>query len=67
MNYPRAIAGVFAGCGSLLLIYQGYITEGVGILSAMLGFFIGEANGERKTVSAIEKRLALLEESGSGT
>ena len=48
MNYSRIIAGVFCGAGALLLIWKGEITAGVGILSAMLGFFIGEHNGYRK-------------------
>lgn len=48
MNYPRAIAGIFCGAGALLLIYMEHVTEGVTILAAMLGFFVGEANGERK-------------------
>lgn len=49
MNVPKAIAGIFAGAGALLLIYEGYITEGGMILTTMLGFFVGEANGKRIT------------------
>lgn len=56
MNYQREIAGVFVGCGALLLIYLGEITAGVSLLGAMVGFFIGEKNGERKV------RESLLEE-----
>lgn len=48
MNIPRIVAGAFAGAGGLLLIYKGHITEGGMILTTMLGFFVGEANGERK-------------------
>lgn len=48
MNYHRLIAGIFAGSGALLLIYQGYMSEGAIILSAMMAFFVGEKNGERK-------------------
>ena len=48
MNWPRIIAGIFAGSGALLLIYRGEITAGVSILSAMVGFFVGEHNGIRK-------------------
>lgn len=47
MNYNRMIAGCFAGGGALLLIYKGYISEGAIILSAMMAFFVGEANGKR--------------------
>ena len=47
MNYPKAIAGIFAGSGALLLIYQGYVEYGMIILSTMLGFFVGEANGRK--------------------
>ena len=48
MDIPRCIGGFFAGAGALLLIYQGYITEGAIILGTMLGFFVGEKNGARK-------------------
>jgi len=48
MNWPRIIAGIFCGCGALLLIYKGEITAGVSILSAMVGFFVGEHNGYKK-------------------
>jgi len=50
VNYPRIIAGVFAGVGALLLISQGEITAGVSILSAMVGFFVGERNGYRRAL-----------------
>lgn len=46
-NYPRLLAGSFAGAGALLLIWQGNITEGAIILSAMVGFFVGEKNGQK--------------------
>lgn len=45
----RAIAGIFIGSGALLLIYLGEVPAGAGLLGAMVGFFIGEYNGERKT------------------
>lgn len=48
MNVPRIIAGIFCGCGALLLIYKGEIAAGVSILSAMVGFFVGEHNGIKK-------------------
>lgn len=46
--YERAIAGIFGGAGALLLIYKGEITAGTAILSAMIAFFVGEKNGQRK-------------------
>ena len=46
--FERIIAGVFCGVGALILIYQGHITEGALILGTMLGFFVGEKNGQRK-------------------
>jgi len=48
LNWVRIVAGTFAGIGALLLIHKGNITEGVTILATMLGFFVGEANGQRK-------------------
>lgn len=47
MNYAKMLAGAFAGAGGLLLIYQGNTMEGMIILSTMLGFFVGEANGKK--------------------
>jgi len=47
MNYSRSIAGVFVGAGALLLIYKGHVTEGCLLLGTMLGFFVGEKNGQR--------------------
>lgn len=47
MNVERVVAGVFVGAGALLLIYEGYIEVGTTLLGAMLGFFVGEANGAR--------------------
>lgn len=46
-NYPRLLAGAFAGAGALILIYQGHTTEGGIILSTMVGFFVGEKNGSK--------------------
>lgn len=47
MDIPRCIAGVFSGAVSLLLIYQGHVTEGSIIATAMLAFFVGERNGAK--------------------
>lgn len=45
MDYNRLCAGVFSGVTALLLIYQGHVTEGAIIATAMLAFFVGEKNG----------------------
>ncbi len=44
----RLMAGGFAGAGALILIYVGETGAGIAILSSMVGFFVGEANGRRK-------------------
>jgi uncharacterized membrane protein required for colicin V production len=49
MNTERTIAGIFVGAGALLLIYRGNIAEGCTLLGSMVGFFIGEKNGQRTT------------------
>lgn len=55
-NYLRAIAGCFTGAGSLMLLYFGltmsnphYVATGSTLLGAMMGFFVGEVNGQRKS------------------
>jgi len=55
MNLPRAIAGIFCGAGSLLLIYNGYIQEGMTILVGMMAFFVGEHNGYRNARKEAEE------------
>lgn len=55
MNYQREIAGIFAGAGALLLIYQGEVALGASLLSAMMAFFVGERNGERKAQKETEE------------
>ena len=47
MDTLRVIAGIFVGSGSLILIWKGDITAGVALLGTMLGFFVGEKNGEK--------------------
>jgi len=47
MNGERIVAGIFSGAGALLLLYQGNVEAGIAILAAMMGFFIGEKNGQR--------------------
>jgi len=42
------MAGCFAGTGALILIAKGDVTSGVAILGTMLGFFVGEHNGQKK-------------------
>ena len=52
VNIEKLVAGIFAGSGALLLIYQGYVTEGCIILGTMLGFFVGDWNGQKKAEKA---------------
>lgn len=54
MNVAKIIAGCFAGTGGLICIWKGIETGdpyviglGTTIISTMLSFFIGEANGKR--------------------
>ena len=49
MDFQRIIAGIFVGSGALLLIYKGNIAEGCTLLGSMVGFFVGEKNGQRLT------------------
>jgi hypothetical protein len=51
MNYQREIAGVFVGIGAIVLIWKGEVTLAGALLSGMMGFFIGEKNGQRINVS----------------
>lgn len=55
MNGERIVAGLFCGVGAILLIYRGNVAEGCAILGAMVGFFVGEANGKRATTQTAEK------------
>lgn len=48
MNLEKILAGIFAGAGALILLYQGHTTAGTAILGTMLGFFVGEANGRKE-------------------
>jgi hypothetical protein len=57
MNYDKLCAGVFVGIGSLLLIYKGEIASGVGLLGAMVGFFVGDKNGYKNGVSAVSSEV----------
>jgi proteasome assembly chaperone (PAC2) family protein len=47
-NHQREIAGIFVGASALLLIYQEQYALAASLLGAMLGFFIGEKNGEKR-------------------
>jgi len=47
MDTLRLLAGGFVGAGSLVLIWRGDVTAGVALLGTMLGFFVGEKNGEK--------------------
>jgi len=53
--YEKLVAGAFAGAGALVLIWKGYVTEGCMILSSMVAFFVGDANGQRKTKATTEE------------
>lgn len=48
MNGERIVAGVFVGTGALLLIWKGEIAIAAGLLGSMVGFFVGEQNGQKK-------------------
>jgi hypothetical protein len=48
----RVVAGCFAGAGALLLIYEGHYEPAIAILSTMVGFFVGEANGQKKAAQS---------------
>jgi len=50
MTHEREIAGVFVGAGALLLIWKGEYVAAVGLLGTMVGFFVGERNGQRKAI-----------------
>ena len=58
MNFQREIAGVFVGIASILLIWQGEIAVASGLLGSMVGFFIGEKNGELKAQSVLEEEAS---------
>ena len=48
MAHERVIAGIFVGTGALMLIWKGEYVAAAGLLGTMVGFFVGEKNGERK-------------------
>lgn len=47
-NYQKLMAMAFSGLGALYLLNLGYIEAGAGLLGAILGFAIGEANGIKR-------------------
>lgn len=47
MNNLRLLAGVIVGAGALILLWRGEYTTASALLGSMLGFFVGEKNGER--------------------
>ena len=53
--FEREIAGIFAGAGALLLIWQGHHAEAGIILGSIVGFFVGEKNGERNITKKPEE------------
>jgi len=48
MNMTREIAGIFVGFGALLFIYKGEYAIASALLGTMVGFFVGEKNGQRQ-------------------
>lgn len=50
MTYEREIAGIFVGVGAICFIIKGEYVAAIGLLGTMLGFFVGERNGQRKAV-----------------
>jgi len=54
MNMTREIAGIFVGFGALLFIYKGEYAIASALLGTMVGFFVGEKNGERKAIKKKE-------------
>jgi hypothetical protein len=50
-DYLRIVAGSFVGAGAICLILKGEITAGVALLGTMLGFFVGEKNGQAKATA----------------
>ncbi len=52
----RAIGGLFAGAGALILLYQGETAAGVAILASMLAFFVGESNGRKQAGSVQDSK-----------
>lgn len=51
VNHLRLCAGIFAGAGALILIYQGHVSEGGILLASLMAFFVGEKNGEKKALT----------------
>lgn len=51
MNQLRLVAGFFVGTGALILLWKGEYVAAVGLLGTMLGFFVGEKNGQRSVSS----------------
>lgn len=47
MKYLRLMAGAFVGVGALMFLWKGEYAVAAGLLGSMLGFFIGEHNGQR--------------------
>jgi membrane protein YqaA with SNARE-associated domain len=52
-NHQREIAGIFVGASCLLLIWQHEYATAAGLLGGMMGFFIGEKNGEKKAKAEV--------------
>ena len=48
LGHEREIAGICVGASAILLVWQQQYQLAAALLGTMLGFFIGEKNGERK-------------------
>jgi hypothetical protein len=46
-NVLKLASLLFAGGGSIYMIHLGYVEVAAGILGAMVGFTVGEVNGQR--------------------
>ncbi len=57
MNIEKMIAGVTVGVGSIALIITGNVDIGAVLLSGMMGFFIGDQNGNKEATKALSKAL----------
>lgn len=55
MNHLRLMAGAFVGTGALIFILKGEYAVAAGLLGTMLGFFVGELNGQRASTKDKDK------------
>lgn len=60
VNIEKIIAGVSVAIGAIVLIVQGEIQIGAVLLSGMMGFFVGDNNGEKRSKEKLVKLLESL-------